>query len=127
MLVDPIADMLTRIRNANKARKTKVDVPYTKFLKELAWVLKEFNYLDSYQVKDNDWFKQLELEMPSKRKISSIKRVSKLWCRIYVKRDEIKPVLRGYWISVISTSKWLMAWHQAFKKWLGGEVVCEVY
>lgn len=127
MHVDPISDMLTRIRNAVMSRRENVLIPYSKLKENVLNVIKDAWFIVSIKVV-SDWkFKCLDVWLSKDRKISSLKRVSKLWCRIYKKWDDIPRVLRWFWVSVISTSEWVMSWHNAFKKWIWWELMCEVF
>jgi small subunit ribosomal protein S8 len=128
---DPIADMLTRIRNAGKAKFSSVDIPGSKLKTEMAKVLKSEGFIKNYKfIKDS---KQgilriyLKYDDNQTSVIYGIERVSKLCRRVYVKRDEIKPVLNGMGISIISTSKGIMTDQKARQENIGGEVLCKVW
>jgi len=143
MYTDPIADMLTRIRNAQMVNKSEVILPYSKLkfsilklLEKEGWIGKvevlDSNSVDSGQEKyqASKFIKRIRaliLYDGKKSKISSIKRVSKPGCRVYVNKDEIPVILNGYGIAIISTSRGLMTNHQAKKEAIGGEVICEIY
>ena len=127
MHVDPISDMLTRIRNANASGKDTVIVPYSKLKENVLKVIKENGFISSYNVKKQWKFNVLDVSFSKVKKISGLKKVSKLWCRVFRKWAEIKPVLRWFWISIMSTSEGVIAWHKAFKKWIWWEVLCEIY
>lgn len=128
---DPIADMLTRVRNAAKANFSSVDIPGSKLKIEIAKVLKEEGYIKNYKyIKDT---KQGVLRVylkygPQKASaILNMERISKPSKRVYSKGKDIKPVLNGMGIAVISTSKGVMADKKARKENLGGEVLCTVW
>jgi small subunit ribosomal protein S8 len=131
MISDTIADMLTRIRNAGKARLSSVDIPGAKLKIELAKVLKDEGYIRNYKfVKDG---KQGILRIYMKygkdnsHAILSIDRVSKPSRRVYVKGKDIKPVYSGMGIAVLSTSKGIMTDKRARKENVGGEIICNVW
>ncbi len=130
-MTDPIADMLTRIRNANRAYHEVVDIPASKLKEDIAKILKEEGYIDDYQVVQENGFGVIRVKMhygPERsRAITGIKRISKPGLRIYAKKDEIPRVLGGLGISVVSTSKGIMTGHEAKKAGLGGEVLCYVW
>ncbi len=128
---DPIADMLTRIRNAEKARLNSVDIPGAKLKIELAKVLKDEGFIKNYKfIKDS---RQGVLRVYLKygpgysSVILNIERVSKPSRRVYVKGKDIKPVLNGMGISVLSTSKGVMTDKTARNSNVGGEVICNVW
>lgn len=128
---DPIADMLTRIRNAGKAKFNSVDIPGSKLKTELAKVLKSEGFIKNYKfIKDS---KQgilriyLKYDENQSTAIYGIERVSKLSRRVYVKGNKIKPVLNGMGISIISTSKGIMTDQKARQENIGGEILCKVW
>ena len=128
---DPIADMLTRIRNSGKAEFEKVDIPGSKLKIELARVLKEQGYIKNYKFLEDDkqGVLRIYLKYAGERQpvIYGIERVSKPSRRVYKKAKEIKSVLNGLGISIISTSKGLMTDKEARKANMGGEVLCNVW
>ncbi len=128
---DPIADMLTRIRNANKALQAKVEMPSSAQKVELARVLKDEGYVMSYAVVKDGSFDTLVVELKytdgRRRVISQIKRVSKPGRRMYAKKDNLPKVLGGLGTAVISTSSGLMTAREAQRLGVGGEVVCFVW
>ena len=128
---DPIADMLTRIRNANKALQAKVEMPSSSLKVELARVLKEEGYITSYAVVKDGAFDKLVVELKytdgRRRVISQIKRISKPGRRMYAKKDNLPKVLGGLGTAVISTSSGLMTAREAQRQGVGGEVVCFVW
>lgn len=127
---DPIADMLTRIRNAIMIQKTSVDVPYSKMKEQIAKILKSNNFVDSISVegagKDKVITIQLNKELDQSR-ITEISRVSKPGRRVYASSTEIPRVKSGRGMIVMSTSKGLMTGTEATKAKIGGEVICSVY
>ena len=128
---DPIADMLTIIRNGGKAGFAKVDIPGSKIKLEMVRVLKEQGYIKDFKFLEDD--KQgvlrvyLKYVSEGKPTIFGIKRVSKPSCRVYCKSKQIKPVLNGLGISIVSTSKGLMTDKQAKEANVGGEILCNVW
>lgn len=128
---DPIADMLTRIRNANKALHAQVGMPSSGQKVELARVLKEEGYINGYSVVKEGNFDKLVIELKytdgRRRVISQVKRVSKPGRRIYAKKDNLPKVLGGLGTAVISTSSGLMTAREAQRQGVGGEVVCFVW
>jgi small subunit ribosomal protein S8 len=129
MMTDPIADMLTRIRNASTVFKTEVELPYSKIKKALADILVSEGYLVKVEeVKDSKPTLVLTLKYKNKQPaISNIKRISKPGYRKYIKSKEIKKVLNGYGMSIMSTPKGLVTGVDARKQGLGGEIICEIW
>ena len=133
MNTDPIADMLTRIRNANMAALTEVEMPSSKLKAELAKLLKSEGYVEDYAViqKENSNFKTLKISLKydekSKPVISNLKRVSRPGLRNYCKAKDIPQVLGGMGIAIISTSKGLLTDRKARKENVGGEILCYVW
>ena len=128
-MTDPLADMLTRIRNANKARQEKVDVPASNFKTQIARILKDEGYLKNYKViKDGkQGVLRVYLKYEGETKIpvlSGLKRVSRPGLRKYVRQDEIPLVLRGLGLSILSTSKGVLTDKEARKLNVGGELLC---
>jgi len=128
---DPIADMLTRIRNSGKAEFAKVDIPGSKVKLEIARVLKEQGFIKNYKfVKDDkQGVIRIYLKYAGEKKpaIYGLQRISKPGRRVYSKAKEIQPVLNGLGISIVSTSKGLMTDKQAKEMNLGGEVLCNIW
>ena len=131
MNTDPIADMLTRIRNANIVSHTEVEMPSSKLKVELAKVLKEEGYIADYTEKEVGKFKilvvTLKYDETNKPVISNLKRISKTGLRVYSKAKDLPQVFGGLGIAIISTSKGLMTDRKARKENLGGEVLCYVW
>ena len=130
-MTDPIADMLTRIRNANVVKHETVDVPASNMKKELARILLEEGFVRGYDViedgKQGIIRIQLKYGQTGERVISGLKRISKPGMRVYAANHEIPKVLNGLGISVISTSKGILTDKQARKENVGGEVICYVW
>ena len=130
-VTDPIADMLTRIRNACKAKFTKVDIPSSKMKKQIANVLLEQNYIKNLvEVQDNRQnLLRLYLRYDSSNRslISGLSRVSKSGLRIYVRSEDLKKMTRSMGIFIVSTSKGILTHHQAIKENLGGELLCKIW
>ena len=128
---DPIADMLTRVRNANKALHAQVEMPSSTLKVDLARVLKDEGYITDYSVVKDGVFDKLVVDLKytdgRRRVISQVKRVSKPGRRIYAKKDNLPKVLGGLGTAVISTSRGLMTAREAQKQGVGGEVVCFVW
>ena len=130
-MTDPIADMLTRIRNANVVKHETVDVPASNMKKELARILLEEGFVRGYDViedgKQGIIRIQLKYGQSGERVISGLKRISKPGMRVYAASHEVPRVLNGLGISVISTSKGILTDKQARKENVGGEVICYVW
>jgi small subunit ribosomal protein S8 len=128
---DPIADMLSRIKNAIRAKKESVLVPYSKIKMAIAALLKEHGYLSGLERKGRKNRKLMELFISYNEdgspKLNDLKRISKPSRRIYKKVDEIKKVKRGFGLAVISTPRGLKTDSEARKEYLGGEVICEIW
>jgi len=130
-ITDPIADMMTRIRNAGKAKFNSVDIPGSKMKVEIAKVLKNEGYIRNYKFIKDD--KQgvlrvyLKYGSDQESAIYSLKRASKPSRRVYVKSKNIKPVYNGTGIAILSTSKGIMADRQARKEKVGGELLCTIW
>ncbi len=128
---DPIADMLTRIRNAIAVRKSEVRLPHSNIKEAVANILKESNFVDSVSVEgDKPGFKELHVVINSEgsnARITAIDRLSTPGRRMYTRASEIPTIKRGRGIVVISTSKGLMTGNEAKSKSLGGELICKVY
>jgi len=131
MNTDPIADMLTRIRNANIVSHQEVSMPSSKLKVELAKLLKEEGYIADYEVKENGCFKSLVITLKydeaGKPVISNLKRVSRPGLRNYCKSKDLPKVLGGLGIAIISTSKGIVTDRKARKENVGGEVLCYVW
>ena len=130
MITDPIADMLSRIRNAQAVKKEEVLMPFSKLKFELAKILKHENYVEAVEKVEEAKFPQLKIVLKyenNKPVISSIKRVSKPGKRVYVSKNRIPSVLNNFGILIISTSSGLMTNQEARRKNVGGEILCEIW
>lgn len=124
---DPIADLITRIRNAVRSRKSMLHVPFSKMKLALCEVLKKYQYIESVTVSGEGTAKELILELKTDKKEIHLKRISKPGQRIYVSSREIPRVLDGLGLAVLSTPKGVMSGREAKKMNLGGEYLFEVY
>ena len=131
MITDPIADMLTRIRNANQMRYKEVEVPASKLKIEIAKILKEEGFIVDYKVKKQDVQDIIVLTLKygekKERVITGLKKISKPGLRVYAKADEVPRVLNGLGIAIISTSKGVMTDKNARLNNLGGEVLAYIW
>lgn len=131
MMTDPIADMLTRIRNANKAEQAIVDIPSSRMKVEIARILNSEGYIDSYEVIKSNPQDILRIKLKQykdKRKaLAGIKRISKPGRKVYVNKSEIPKVLSGLGIAIISTSHGVLTDSEARLKGVGVEVICFVW
>ena len=131
VVTDTIADMLTRIRNANAMRYTEVKVPASNLKLELARILKEEGFITDYKVLDENTQGMILLTLKygqkKERVITGLKRISKPGLRVYAKKDEVPKVLNGLGIAIISTSKGIMTDKEARKQNLGGEVLAYIW
>ncbi len=136
-MLDPIADMLTRIRNAQRAGHGTVAVPASKLKLSIAETLLSRGFIERVEKRKDETGKKETLEITLKYversllrrdpAISGIRRISKEGCRVYSKKGEIRKVKNGYGLAVISTSKGVMSGEDAFYQGLGGEYICEVW
>ena len=130
VVTDTIADMLTRIRNANQMRYVEVRVPSSKIKKEIARILKEEGFIEEYKIEDENTQGTIVLTLKYKNKervITGLRRISKPGLRVYCKNNEIPKVLNGLGIAIISTSKGIMTDKQARKENIGGEVLAYIW
>ena len=131
MVTDPIADMLTRIRNANQMRYKEVLIPASKIKVEIARILKDEGFISDYKIKKNNVQDVIVLSLKygdkKERVITGLKRISKPGLRVYAKAYELPKVLNGLGIAIISTSKGIMSDKQARSASLGGEVLAYVW
>ncbi len=131
MITDPIADMLTRIRNAIRVERQSVDMPTSKVKRGLADVLKREGYIWDWKEIDSAPANQLRIELKygpnGERVIRHLKRVSKPGRRVYSPTTKLRPVLSGLGISIISTSRGVISDREARQRKLGGEVLCELW
>lgn len=130
-LTDPVADFLTRIRNAHRARHQKLDAPASKLKAEIARILKEEGYIANYKATEEEGQRVLRVYLKygpnNEAAIRDLKRISKPGCRVYIGRDEIKRVQGGLGISIMTTPKGVMTGRQARREGVGGEILCEVW
>jgi len=131
MMTDPIADMLTRIRNGNSIHMKSVDMPASRMRVGIAEVLKQEGFITDYEVEEGQPSSTLTVNLKygvdGEIVIRSIDRISKPGRRIYASVDDLKPVLRGQGIQVVSTPKGILSDRQAREQKVGGEVLCKVY
>src|SRR5262252_5778369 len=131
IVTDPIADMLTRIRNANAARHAEVKVPASRLKLEIARVLKDEGYIAGYDVEADGTTQTVRIIFKSRpdrsRVISGVKRISRPGLRVYARKTEIPRVLGGLGIAILSTSEGVMSGRQALRQGLGGEVLAYVW
>ena len=130
-MTDPIADMLTRIRNANQNRAKTVSMPSSKMKEEIAKILKEEGFVEEFSIEENDVQNTLTLTLKygqkKERVITGLKRVSKPGLRVYSKAEDLPKVLNGLGIAIISTPKGIMTDKKARKENVGGEVIAYVW
>jgi small subunit ribosomal protein S8 len=131
MLTDPVADMLARIRNANKAMHETVEMPTSRLKQEIARLLKEEGYIRDYRVQKGESFDTLVVELKfgrdRERVITGLKRVSKPGRRVYARKDRLPRVLGGMGTAILSTSSGLVTSRTAAERGIGGEVICFVW
>ena len=130
-ITDPVADMLTRIRNANSAKHPTVDVPASNLKKAIAQILLEEGYIKAYEVQDNGTQGNIHITLKylgkQEKALSGLRRVSKPGLRVYAGADELPKVLKGLGIAIISTSKGVMTDRNARELHVGGEVLAFVW
>ncbi len=130
-MTDPIADMLTRIRNANTVGHETVEIPASKMKKAIAEILKEEGYITDFDVIEDDKQGMIKVTMKygsnKEKVISGIKKISKPGLKVYAKANEVPKVLGGLGIAIISTSKGIVSDKEARKLGVGGEVICYVW
>ena len=130
-MTDPIADMLTRIRNANTVGHETVEIPASKMKKAIAEILKEEGYITDFDVIEDDKQGMIKVTMKygsnKERVISGIKKISKPGLKVYAKANEVPKVLGGLGIAIVSTSKGIVSDKEARKLGVGGEVICYVW
>ena len=127
MMTDPIADLLTRIRNANMAGKVQIVAPYSKLEAEVLRILKTEGFIQDYSQEDRVLHIQLKFAEKGARVITEIKRVSKPGCRVYRSKYDLPKVLNGLGIAIVSTSKGVLTDREARLANVGGEVLCTVW
>jgi small subunit ribosomal protein S8 len=131
MLTDPIADMLTRIRNANKALHESARMPTSRMKQEIARLLKEEGYIRDFRVEKGESFDELVIDLKygrsRERIITDLKRISKPGRRVYARKDRLPRVLGGMGVAILSTSQGLLTARTAEKEGVGGEVICFIW
>jgi small subunit ribosomal protein S8 len=131
MTTDPIADMVTRVRNALAARHPKVDVPASRLKTEIARILKEEGYILNYKVAEEGAKRTIKIYLKystgNQPVISNIQRVSRPGCRVYAGKKEIPRVLGGLGINILTTPRGVMTGRSAHKEGIGGEILCSVW
>lgn len=131
-MTDPIADMLTRIRNANTAKHDTVDVPSSKMKLAIAKILLDEGYIESYELVENGKFNDIRITLKygaskNEKIISGLQRISKPGLRVYANKEELPKVLGGLGVAIISTNKGVITDKEARKLGVGGEVLCFVW
>lgn len=131
-MTDPIADMLTRIRNANTAKHDTVDVPASKMKLSIAKILFDEGYIKSYELVENGNFNDIHITLKygaskNEKIISGLQRISKPGLRVYASKEELPKVLGGLGVAIISTNKGVITDKEARKLGVGGEVLCFVW
>jgi len=130
-MTDPIADMLTRVRNAQRASHELVNIPSSKLKVNVAKVLKSEGFIKNFRIISDGQHRFIKIFLKYDKEgvaiIEGIKRVSKPGCRVYAGSDEVPKVLNGYGINILSTSKGLMTDNEARKTGIGGEILCAVW
>lgn len=127
MNTDPIADFLTRIRNAIRAGKTSVSIPHSTVKENMARILEEEGIVEKSRIDRTGKFAEIRITLNENANSNTFKRISKPGQRIYKKADEIRPVQSGYGISIWSTSQGLLTGEKAKAAGIGGEFLCEIY
>ena len=130
-LTDPVADFLTRIRNAMRSRHQKLDVPASKLKSEIARILKEEGYIANYKPTEEQGMKVIRVYLKyntnNESVIKDLKRVSRPGCRVYQGKSDIRRVQGGLGIAILTTPKGVMTGRQARREGVGGELLCEVW
>ncbi|MBI4235661.1 30S ribosomal protein S8 [Candidatus Peregrinibacteria bacterium] len=127
MHTDPIADLLTRIRNGQKAHHERVTVPHSTIKENILKVLQNKGFIENYETAKEGNFNVLQIALKEDRSNINFRRISKPGQRIYTKTTDLKTVKSGLGITILSTSKGIMSNMEAKKQKLGGEVICEIY
>ena len=131
VMTDPIADMLTRIRNASSQKHSDVDIPMSKLKLEMARILRESGFVQNFSVNGEGKDKKISVRLKYSRNdvptITGLKRISKPGCRVYVGKDEFPRVIGGIGIAILSTSRGLLSDKEARKDKVGGEVLCYIW
>jgi|WetSurMetagenome_2_1015567.scaffolds.fasta_scaffold285835_3 small subunit ribosomal protein S8 len=124
---DPIADLLTRIRNASKARKDVVSIPHSKMKLDILKLLKDRGFIGDFKTVKNGKFEEIEVSLSADRPQLTLKRISKPGQRIYVKSTSLKKVNGGLGLAIVSTPKGIVSGDEAKKMKVGGELLCEIF
>src|SRR6266446_5251913 len=131
MLTDPVADMLTRIRNANRAMHDKAAMPTSRLKEQIARILKEEGYIRDYRIEKGEAFDTLVVDLKfgrnRERVLTDLKRVSKPGRRVYARKDRLPRVLGGMGVAILSTSAGVVSARTAQERGIGGEVICFVW
>ena len=131
VMSDPIADMLTRIRNASNQKHSSVEIPMSKLKLEMARILRESGFVVNYRVDGEGKDKKISVQLRYSRNdipvITGLKRISKPGCRVYVGKDDVPRVIGGIGIAILSTSRGLLSDKEARKDKVGGEVLCYIW
>ncbi len=127
MYTDPIADLLTRIRNGYMSRKDTVIIPYSRTKMDVLDVMKQRKFIDNFKKVSNDKFEEIEVTLNPSLSDVTLKRVSKPGQRIYVKAVGMKKINGGMGVAIVSTPKGIMSGEKAREQNLGGELICEIY
>lgn len=130
MMTDPVADMLTRIRNALKVERMLIDIPYSRLKLGMIEVMKREGYIRSYVIVEDKPFNKIRVQLgygPAECAIQRIRRVSKPGRRCYCGPNDLRPVLNGLGIRILSTNKGIISDREAKEQNVGGEVLCEIW
>lgn len=126
ILSDPIGDLLTRIRNAQKARRLSCSAPWSRIKQQLAELLKNEGLITDFKIHGDAPIQDIEIVFATEKPALTLKRISKPGRRVYSGSKELKPVLRGYGIAILTTSEGLLTDKQARQRHIGGEVLCTI-
>jgi len=126
-MIDPIADLLARIRNATMARKSEVTLPYSRMKESILTIMKNEGFLDDLKVLDQDGKKNLLVVISSAKKPTHLRQISKQGHKNYIKKKDIRIPLRGFGLLILSTPKGMITGREAIKQGLGGELICEIW
>ncbi len=124
---DPIADLLTRIRNAVRAHKTELSIPHSKIKESILDILKKNKFIEQFKVEKTENFPEIIVSLSEGKEKMQLRRISKPGQRIYINYQDLKPVKNGLGITIVSTSKGLLTGKEAKKQKVGGELICEVH
>ena len=131
MILDPIGDLLTRLRNAYLARKENVNVPFSRLKQDILKILKKNKYISDFEIQESlPGKKDIIVHLNNVRKtlyVPTFKRISRPWQRIYLGSKDIQKSRNGKGIYIVSTPKWVVTWYEARTLNVGGELLCEIY